>query len=121
MRFTRATCRRTGPGEAEAPRIRRWPGSRGAPRAERGFASVIVLALICVLITLLLGNNHTLALLKTDLQRIEQRQAVAVTRPARPARVVPALTPPEASAPEPGNGTGPTEPETGTEPATPSE
>ena len=120
MRFTPDSCRKR-PGGAEAPRICPWPVSRGAPRAERGFASVIVLALICVLITLLLGNNHTLALLKTDLQRIEQRQAVAVTRPARPARVVPALTPPEASAPEPGNGTGPTEPETGAEPATPSE
>lgn len=73
------------------------------------------------MITLLLGNNHTLALLKADLQRIERRQAVAATRAARPARVVPALTPPEASAPEPGDGTVPTEPEAGTEPATPGE
>jgi len=43
-------------------------------KRERGFASVIVLILIFVMITLLLANNRVLHLLKKDLQRIEERQ-----------------------------------------------
>jgi hypothetical protein len=45
---------------------------------------VIVLILIFVMIALLLGNNRALHLLKQDLQRIEERQALRASRPGPP-------------------------------------
>jgi len=45
---------------------------------------VIVLSLIFVMIALLLGKNRVLHLLKQDLQRIEERQALRASRPGPP-------------------------------------
>ena len=71
----------------------RTEGLRG--HAERGFASVIVLILMFVMITLLLGNNRLLHLLKQDLQRIEERQVQRAGRRVQPAEAAPAVTTPD--------------------------
>jgi hypothetical protein len=68
-------------------------------RRKGGFASVIVLILIFVMIALLLGNNRVLHLLKRDLQRIEERQRLASTGRRAPAVTVPAVAPAAPTAP----------------------
>ena len=77
------------------------PGS-----AERGFASVIVLILMFVMITLLLGNNRLLHLLKQDLQRIEERQVQRAGRQVEPAVAAPVVTTPDTTVPEGSEGKG---------------
>ena len=91
----RAACPQAAAGAVETPRRTDFrgrtccnPAAGGRPdhtrRGERGFASVIVLILIFVMIALLLGNNRALHLLKRDLQRIEERQALRASRPGPP-------------------------------------
>ena len=74
--------------------------------AERGFASVIVLILMFVMITLLLGNNRLLHLLKQDLQRIEERQVQRAGHRVEPAEAAPAVTAPDTTVPEGSAGEG---------------
>lgn len=71
--------------------------SRGG--RERGFATVIVLILVFVMIALLLGNNRVLHLLKRDLQRIEERQRLASAGRKAPTVTVPAVAPAVLTAP----------------------
>ena len=108
-------------GESVPPRLRRrvrgTPGV-SCPRgmavrpeelpgsAERGFASVIVLILMFVMITLLLGNNRLLHLLKQDLQRIEERQVQRAGRQVEPAVAAPVVTTPDTTVPEGSEGKG---------------
>ena len=84
-----------------AVRPEELPGS-----AERGFASVIVLILMFVMITLLLGNNRLLHLLKQDLQRIEERQVQRAGRQVEPAVAAPVVTTPDTTVPEGSEGKG---------------
>lgn len=78
-------------------------GKAPAPGAEGGFASVVVLILVFVMIALLLGNTRVLEALKRDLQRVEQRQLAlpANDAPQPAARTVPAPDTPVADAPAP--------------------
>ena len=75
-------------------------GGAGVPpsRPQGGFASVVVLILVFVMIALLLGNTRVLEALKRDLQRVEQRQlarpisdAPTIDQSKSPAPAAPAL------------------------------
>lgn len=64
-------------------RFAREPAGLASP-TRRGFASVIALILIFVMIALLLGNNQVLSSLKRELQQIEQRQSLRANRSDEP-------------------------------------
>jgi hypothetical protein len=76
--------------------------NRATTDSKRGFAaSVIVLALVAVMATLLLGGSRVVAALQRELRLVEQRQALkydgrAVTNapPARPLPAAPAESEP---------------------------
>jgi Tfp pilus assembly protein PilX len=59
------------------------PDSTAPSRSERGYAVVVVLGLLSIMVLLVAANTHTLNLLRNEIRLVEKRQTERLASAAK--------------------------------------